>query len=360
MTAPGSATEQVLKCETILAGLWTKNLAVPVASECNYFDLGGDSLRGAQLISWVQETFGIELSLLEVFESPTLSAQAHLIESRMAIQSHDEKPMAEYGFFGSARARLFGAVHRPGANRTGKGVVLCYPTGQEYMRIHRTYAELARSLVSAGYCVLRFDYFGCGDSEGEFIDATFERWVDDIHAAHDELCFAGGVNDIWLVGSRLGANLALEAAGGRPDLKGLVLWEPILDGQAYISTLKRAHEDLLRNNAVLDGYESRSLPHQCYAEYTGYPFSRKLFGQLSAIDLTARESRLPGIPALVVGNTEKPALRAFAASNGNGHAEFICAGESDAIWLKEDRQNKGLIPVRAVQNIVSWIQSRSK
>lgn len=357
MTGTVAATVHMGRCKAILAGLWEKNLGIPVAGDCNYFDLGGDSLRGAQLITWIQETFRTEMSLLDIFESPTLSAQAQLIESRLAIESPAEQPATEYRYFGPARARLFGVIHRPRANRTKGGVVLCYPIGQEYMRIHRTYSELARSLTSAGYCVLRFDYFGCGDSQGEFIDATFERWADDIHSAHEELCSAAGVREAWLVGSRLGANLALDASPGLPNIEGLVLWEPIVEGEAYISTLRRAHEDLLRNNAVLDGYESRALPPHCHAEYIGYPFSRKLFGQVAALNLTAGTARRPGTPALVVANTEKPALRAFAAGTG---AEFVNAGESDAIWLKEDRQNKGLIPAKAVQNVVSWIQSRSK
>jgi len=315
-------------------------------------------LRGAQLITWIQQTFGVELSLLDVFECSTLSSQARLIESRLTKHALGGTPAAEYMYFGHGSTRLFGAMNRATAEPTSEGVVLCYPMGQEYMRIHRTYTELARGLASAGYSVLRFDYFGCGDSEGNFLDATLERWIDDIYLAYKELR-SNAVSRIWLVGSRLGANLALEASLSLPDLQGLVLWEPIIDGKTYISTLRRAHEDLLRNNAVLDGYERFPLPPRCCAEFVGYPFSRGLLDQLAAIDLIAG-ARLPAIPTLVVANTEKRSLCDFAVRTNDERPmpDFVCTGEPDAIWLKEDRQNKGVIPVKAVQNIISWIRSR--
>jgi acyl carrier protein len=46
----------------------------------NFFQLGGDSILAAQLISQVNERMHVELSLLGMFEEPTVAEMALLIE----------------------------------------------------------------------------------------------------------------------------------------------------------------------------------------------------------------------------------------------------------------------------------------
>ena len=45
-------------------------------------------------------------------------------------------------------------------------------------------ASQARALAQAGYGVLQVDLLGCGDSTGDFADATWAAWLDDAQAAH--------------------------------------------------------------------------------------------------------------------------------------------------------------------------------
>ena len=71
-------------------------------------------------------------------------------------------------YFGKSPRALFGVYHPPKAGMTRKtGVVLCYPMGHEYVYSHRAFLRLAMLLSSAGFHVLRFDFYGCGDSEGD-------------------------------------------------------------------------------------------------------------------------------------------------------------------------------------------------
>lgn len=103
--------------------------------------------------------------------------------------------------------------------------MLFYPTGQEYMRIHRAYRWLADRLADHGFHVLRFDYSGQGDSAGSFADVDLARWTDDGAAAIAELEAIGGCERIALIGTRLGATIA--AANSVHQLVDrLVLWEP--------------------------------------------------------------------------------------------------------------------------------------
>jgi pimeloyl-ACP methyl ester carboxylesterase len=63
-----------------------------------------------------------------------------------------------------------------------------------------------------GRAMLRFDYGGCGASEGRFEDATLARWRDDALALIDAC-----EGDLVLVGSSMGGWLMLLAALARPD-----------------------------------------------------------------------------------------------------------------------------------------------
>ena len=46
----------------------------------NFFSMGGHSLLGAQMIARISDTFGVELSLLSVFDDPTVRGMSAEIE----------------------------------------------------------------------------------------------------------------------------------------------------------------------------------------------------------------------------------------------------------------------------------------
>ncbi len=68
--------------EEVLAGIWTQLLGVPqVSINDNFFELGGHSLLATQVISRIRTSFGAEISLPQLFESPNLAALAAQIEA---------------------------------------------------------------------------------------------------------------------------------------------------------------------------------------------------------------------------------------------------------------------------------------
>jgi thioesterase domain-containing protein/acyl carrier protein len=72
---PATATEKRL------AGLWQQALGVPVTdATANFFELGGDSLRAAQLIVLIQEQFGRELAFRTLLRAPTVARIAAILD----------------------------------------------------------------------------------------------------------------------------------------------------------------------------------------------------------------------------------------------------------------------------------------
>ncbi len=78
---------------------------------------------------------------------------------------------------------------------------------------------------ATGRTFIRFDYAGCGQSEGDFADQTLPGWRDDALAMLDLLA-----EPAILVGSSMGGWIALMIARDHPELvAGLVLVAPAPD-----------------------------------------------------------------------------------------------------------------------------------
>lgn len=77
-----------------------------------------------------------------------------------------------------------------------------------------------------GHAYIRFDYFGHGESGGEFTQGTISRWSDDILQIIDALVDG----PVILVGSSMGGWVSLLAAIARPEtVKSLILINPAPD-----------------------------------------------------------------------------------------------------------------------------------
>ena len=131
--------------------------------------------------------------------------------------------------FGSRQRRLFGYYEPAQANLSKvRAVLLCHPMGNEQVFAYRTMRQLAARLVRAGFHVLRFDYFGTGDSYGDTGEGDLEGWCDDVETAIEELKDITGATRVDLAGLRLGANLSARVAAHRPkEINKLILWEPL-------------------------------------------------------------------------------------------------------------------------------------
>lgn len=131
---------------------------------------------------------------------------------------------------------LYGVLHLPDA--PAEVAVLIVVGGPQYrIGSHRQFILLARYLAERGIPVMRFDYRGMGDSEGE---TTFERADDDIAAAAESLCNAApGVRKVVLLGLCDGASASLFYAHQDKRVEGLVLLNPWVrtsagEAQAYV------------------------------------------------------------------------------------------------------------------------------
>lgn len=104
------------------------------------------------------------------------------------------------------------------------GVVIVVGGPQYRVGSHRQFALLARALGSAGLAVLRFDYRGMGDSEGDA--RTFEHLDGDVRAALDAFEHATGDARAVLWGLCDGASASIMYAASDPRVAGVVAVNP--------------------------------------------------------------------------------------------------------------------------------------
>jgi len=143
-------------------------------------------------------------------------------------------------FLPAAQGARFCLYHPPHPALPCRGAyVYAPPFAEEMNRSRRMAALQARALAAAGFGVLQIDLFGCGDSAGNAAQANWQCWKTDLVLAQQWLRTQLQV-PVGLWGLRLGALLALEVAHDHPaDTNALILWNPVLDGQAFLTQFLR-------------------------------------------------------------------------------------------------------------------------
>lgn len=131
---------------------------------------------------------------------------------------------------------LIGILHVPDEPLT-RGVLIVTGGPQYRVGSHRQFVLLARHLAAHHVPVMRFDYRGMGDSEGDMRD--FESIQDDLEAAISEFfCTMPAMKEVVLWGLCDGATAAAFHAWSDPRITGLVLanpWVRTTQGQARVT-----------------------------------------------------------------------------------------------------------------------------
>ncbi|MEL7535602.1 MAG: CocE/NonD family hydrolase [Pseudomonadota bacterium] len=123
--------------------------------------------------------------------------------------------------------------------RSDACVLFVPPFAEELNKSRRQMALAGRVLAAQGLNAVVVDLSGTGDSAGEFADATWEAWVQDL-ASVCEWIDSKGLRLQGIVAIRLGCLLACAAlrASDR-KVSQTVFWQPVNSGYRHISSFLR-------------------------------------------------------------------------------------------------------------------------
>ena len=204
--------------------------------------------------------------------------------------------------FISAGLRLSGTLHLPERiSGLAPAVVVCHGFGGNSRGADR--AAFASALAGAGHVTLRFDFRGCGKSEGEPGRVICEEEVEDLRNAVSHLASLPEVDAkrIAVIGGSLGGSVAIQATAEDARIRACIANGAIGDGErrfryqypgeenwrAFLARLQAAREEHHRTGkaASIDRFDIVAIPAANRAGLS--PGARMQFHYETALSLLA-------------------------------------------------------------------------
>ncbi len=178
---------------------------------------------------------------------------------------------------------------------TGDTAILCLPSITEEMNLARAViAKQAQGFAAKGVPCFVLDYYGTGDSEGEFENANAEIWLENLIAA-GEFIQQQGITKIILWGIRFGALLVLshqEILHQHLPIIKQVLWKPVTNGKLFAGQFLR----IKQANAMMNKDSSTELGEKINwrehilagnnVEVAGYLLSKAMLQSMESLQIS--------------------------------------------------------------------------
>lgn len=194
--------------------------------------------------------------------------------------------------FYSNSSLLSGAIHYPKLeqNKQYPAIVLVHGFVGSKVGEHRLFVKAARYFSEKGFIVFRFDFRGCGESEGDYSDVTLTNQIHELQSTLDYIEEIPEVNkeQITVIGHSLGGAVASLTASIDNRVKQLLLWSPVAN----------PFQDITRITGLL---AVKKAAKEGVYDYQGFYISEQFFQ-----DLKRHE------PLLSVASYKQPVLIAHA------------------------------------------------
>lgn len=221
-------------------------------------------------------------------------------------------PPAQPFFLDGGAAARFCLYHAPVGGCRGAWLYV-HPFAEEMNKSRRMAALQARALAQQGHAVLQIDLHGCGDSAGDFGDARWATWHEDVARGMRWLRERTGRQPgLW--GLRLGGLLALDSAAAVAPA-ALLLWQPVVGGSQFLTQflrLKVASQMLTDGDGGGTAALRQSLAAGQPLEIAGYTLDPALALAIDAVDGAQIDPPCPVYWFDVVADAQRPLSSAAA------------------------------------------------
>ncbi|MBC1239545.1 alpha/beta hydrolase [Nostoc sp. 2RC] len=139
--------------------------------------------------------------------------------------------MEAFVFQNKRGQNLVGVLHHGQGNEPQPCLIVCHGFAGTKIGGSRRFVEFARYAIKHNFSIFRFDFAGSGDSDGDLVDLTLDRELEDLEAAIDLVTTIDGIdqNAIGLVGHCLGAVTVIRESAKNSKIYKTVAWAPFTD-----------------------------------------------------------------------------------------------------------------------------------
>ncbi|REL33992.1 hypothetical protein [Thalassotalea euphylliae] len=226
----------------------------------------------------------------------------------MSIQGH---------FIASTKGRIF--VSQFG-NSKRDVAVLCLPSIAEELNLSRAVlAKQCQAFAQHGLDSFILDYFGTGDSEGEFEESSFNSWFGDVVSVGEWLQSLG-YQKLIVLGVRVGALLLgvnQQKLHAQLPILGQIFWKPITSGKVFANQLIRIKQanQMMGNSSDKVNWRNEILAGND-TEIAGYVITKNFIEEIEAAVISAAIEWQSPVNWLELA-TQKitPATRKFAEAS---------------------------------------------
>lgn len=256
-------------------------------------------------------------------------------------------------FFLSGRSGArFCVAHHPEGKPRG-AVLLVQPFAEEANKSRSNLAAVARACAESGHLALIGDVGGTGDSEGDFADARWADWIDDLKRFAAWLVERSD-GPLALIGLRQGALLASCALDDGLAADALLALAPIASGKLALTWfLRLAAAGELGGNpgARLDTRGLRaSLDAGEPVEVAGYCLSAELASAIEAAVLEPPASLRLGWVEIGSGESlSAAASRLLEKRAARGCADYSRLLAGPAFWQTQEIERLSALPALCVE-----------
>lgn len=233
--------------------------------------------------------------------------------------------------------QLVGMVHEPAEGGGAKpGVMMLHGFTGNRIEQHQLFVKTARKLAQTGFYVLRFDFRGSGESQGQFSRMTVSGEISDALAAISWFKINTGVdpNKIAILGLSMGSCVAAYTAV-QSDVKALVFWSGVAKTVEVFA--QNTPYEVMRNQAKQAGY----------IDFKGWQVGFSFIDELHSLDPLEVVQEYAG-PTLVVHGSEDLVVpvehgQCYYEQVGSEDKEIIIIEGADHTYNKAEWEQEVII-----------------
>ncbi|HZG15235.1 MAG TPA: alpha/beta hydrolase [Candidatus Bathyarchaeia archaeon] len=206
------------------------------------------------------------------------------------MEKHVQIPLEK----GSLAGTLHVPDHPVSVHHKWPLIIICHGFVGSRIGVDRLFVQAGRSFSAHDFMVLRFDYAGCGESEGDYGSYPFAGLVEQTLQVIDYAEQLPGVDpdQIFLIGHSLGGAVATYAAARDTRVKSLVLWSPV--AYPFRDIVQIVGEEIFQE----------AQTHNV-ADYLGYSLSSGFFQSLAEVHPLTETKEVAGDVLVVHGSNDE-------------------------------------------------------